>query len=80
MLRALDEAECTTLTDSLRHLVASVEAADPLHPDEDDAEAAAGDPVESPESHTGESVARTRAALIADQAAASRASDLPDSA
>src|SRR5699024_10688712 len=80
MLRALDDAECTTLTDSLRHLVASVEAADPLHPDEDDAEAAAGDPVESPESPTGESVARTRAALIADQAAASRASDLPDSA
>ena len=80
MLRALDEAECTTLTDSLRHLVASVEAAGPLHPDEDDAEAAAGDPVESPESPTGESVARTRAALIAEQAAASRASDLPDSA
>jgi DNA-binding PadR family transcriptional regulator len=80
MRRALDEAECTTLTDSLRHLVASVEAADPLHPDEDDAEAAAGDPVESPESPAGESVARTRAARIADQAAASRASDLPDSA
>lgn len=82
MLRALDDAECTTLTDSLRHLVASVEAADPLHPDDDDdAEAEAGDPFASPESPAGESVAHARAAaIVPERAAASRASDLPDSA
>ena len=43
MLRALDDAECTTLTDSLRHLVASVESADPFETDDDQPEESAAE-------------------------------------
>lgn len=42
MLEALDEDECTSLADSLRHLVASVEAVDPVPPADRDADSAAG--------------------------------------
>lgn len=69
MLRALDDAECTTLTDSLRHLVASVESVDPFETDDS--------PVEDTSAEAGETSALTTAPAVP---AAARDQDLLDSA
>lgn len=69
MLRALDDAECTTLTDSLRHLVASVESVDPFETDDS--------PIEDTSAEAGETSALTTAPAVP---AAARDQDLLDSA
>ena len=69
MLRALDDAECTTLTDSLRHLVASVESVDPFETDDS--------PIDDTAAEAGETSALTTAPAVP---AAARDQDLLDSA
>lgn len=59
MLRALDDAECTTLTDSLRHLVASVESVDPFETDDSPIEDTSAEAGETSALHPARTVAGT---------------------